>query len=43
MYEVGLTYNNTRILIMTNLQKACRLVHKTDSPNKDTKPSDLLP
>jgi len=36
MYKVGLTYNNTCIHSLTNLQKICQLGQKTDSPDKDT-------
>lgn len=43
MYEVGLTNNNTCIRSMTNLQKVCKLVQKTDRPDKDTELCDLLP
>jgi hypothetical protein len=43
MYELGLTYNNSSILSMTNLQKFCKLVQKTDRPDKDTEHSNLLP
>jgi hypothetical protein len=45
MYEVGVTPNITRtcILSMTNLQKICKLVQKTDETDKDTEHSDLLP
>jgi len=42
MYEVGMTYNNTCILSLTNLQKVCKLGQKTDRPDKDTERSGLL-
>jgi hypothetical protein len=44
MYEVGLTYNNTCIFIMTNLKSPESLLAVSqDRQDKNAERSDLLP